>query len=244
MLDIKEIIEAFISWERFDHKNALSHFNKVKLQNVSKQQSYLGNLTAERGRVGARFSSINRTLQGQVPTTYLITDVFQNARRRSQEGNFDDAVARLYRCLEMVVQYTLLDQYGLVSSDIDLQKLESISIDKNHDEKTWNTLLQKLSNKKNERQKVEVGLVEGFEILFALNREHPVSKQYSSNAENLMESLSFRNRSILAHGIVPVNKDKYEEMDKIVANFVQRLVPDIEDRLRELDMCFEADILL
>jgi CRISPR-associated protein (TIGR02710 family) len=244
MLDIKEIIEAFISWERFDHKNALSHFNKVKLQNVSKQQNYLENLTSERGRVGARFSSINRTLQGQVPTTYLITDVFQNARRRSQEGNFDDAVARLYRCLEMVVQYTLLDQYGLVSSDIDLQKLESISIDKNHDEKTWNTLLQKLSNKKNERQKVEVGLVEGFEILFALNREHPVSKQYSSNAENLMESLSFRNRSILAHGIVPVNKDKYEEMDKIVANFVQRLVPDIEDRLRELDMCFKADILL
>jgi hypothetical protein len=45
MLDIKEIIEAFISWERFDNKNALSHFNRVKLQNVSKQQSYLENLT-------------------------------------------------------------------------------------------------------------------------------------------------------------------------------------------------------
>ena len=128
MLDIKEIIEGFISWERFDHKDALDHFRHVTLQNVGKQQGYLENLTTERKRTGARFSSINPTLQGQVPTISLILDIFQNARRRSKEGNFDDAVARLYRCLEMVVQYTLLDQYGLVSSDIDLEKIKSISI--------------------------------------------------------------------------------------------------------------------
>lgn len=133
MSDIKQIINAFISWERLDHKNALSYFKQVKLQNVSKQQSYLENLTTERKRLGARFSSTNPTLQGEVPTTYLITDIFQNARR-SQEGNFDDAVARLYRCLEMVVQYILLDRYSLVSSDIDLEKLKRISIDNNYDE--------------------------------------------------------------------------------------------------------------
>jgi hypothetical protein len=33
-------------------------------------------------------------------------------------------------------------------------------------------------------------------------------------------------------------------MDKIAANFVQGLVPDIEEKLKELDMCFKADILL
>jgi CRISPR-associated protein (TIGR02710 family) len=111
LLDIKEIIYAFISWERFDHKNALSHFSNVKLHNVGKQQTYLGRLTRERNRMIARFSSMmDPKLKTQVPTTYLITDIIQNARRRSQEGNFDDAVARLYRCLEMVLQYVLLDQ--------------------------------------------------------------------------------------------------------------------------------------
>jgi CRISPR-associated protein (TIGR02710 family) len=244
MLDIKQIIEAFISWERFDHKDALSHFEQVKLQNVSKQQSYLDKLTTERNRVSARCSSTNPTLQGQVPTTYLITDIFQNARRMSQEGNFDDAVARLYRCLEMVVQYILLDQYRLVSSDIDLEKLKNIiNINNNNDERTRDTLFQKLANKKNGRQKVEAGLVEGFEILSALNREHLVAKEYLTKTESLKQSLAFRNRSILAHGVVPVDKDKYEEMDEIVINFVQRLIPDIEDRLNKLDVCFKADIL-
>jgi CRISPR-associated protein (Cas_Cas02710) len=75
MLDIKEIIEAFISWERFDHKNALSHFKQVKMQNVTNQQTFHNKLTTERKRMSARFSSTNPTLRGKVPTTYLITDI-------------------------------------------------------------------------------------------------------------------------------------------------------------------------
>jgi hypothetical protein len=86
MLDIKEIIEAFISWERFDHKNALSHFKQVKMQNVTNQQTFHDKLTTERKRMSARFSSTNPTLRGKVPTTYLITDIFQNARRRLQSS--------------------------------------------------------------------------------------------------------------------------------------------------------------
>jgi len=237
ILDIKEIIEAFICWERFDHKHAISHFKQVKLQNTAMQLKYLDELTTERKRIGARFSSTNPTLQGKVPTTYLITDILQNARRRSQEGSFDDAVARLYRCLEMIVQYILLIEYGLVSSDIDLEKL------KNNNNKIPDTLFQKLSSKKNEKQKVEVGLIEGFELLSALNREHQIATEYSTKKEITKRRIDYRNASILAHGVDPVDKDKYEEMEKIVLNFVQKLIPDIEDRLKELDGCFKADML-
>ena len=39
-------------------------------------------------------------------------------------------------------------------------------------------LFQKLTSKKNSKQKVEVGLIEGFEILSALNREHSIAIEY------------------------------------------------------------------
>ena len=42
---------------------------------------------------------------------------------------------------------------------------------------------------------------------------------------------------------IPVDKDKYEEMDELVINFVRRLIPNIEDRLNELDLCFKTDII-
>jgi hypothetical protein len=35
--DVKKIVEGFMSWERFDHKNALGHFREVKLLSVEKQ---------------------------------------------------------------------------------------------------------------------------------------------------------------------------------------------------------------
>ena len=35
--DVKKIVEGFMSWGRFDHKNALGHFREVKLLSVEKQ---------------------------------------------------------------------------------------------------------------------------------------------------------------------------------------------------------------
>lgn len=120
-------------------------------------RKYLEDLRTEHNRNAPKLSSQYTNLKGNVPSTYIITDVFQNARRRSSEGNYDDAVARLYRCLEMVVQYVLLLEYNLSSSNIDLKILE--------EKKIPDILFQKLSSKRNGKQNIEVGLVEGFELL-------------------------------------------------------------------------------
>ena len=39
--DVKEILEGFISWERFDHRDALFHFGRVKSLSVEKQTNTL-----------------------------------------------------------------------------------------------------------------------------------------------------------------------------------------------------------
>src|SRR5919106_5464708 len=105
-----------------------------------------------------------------IPTADLILDVFCNARRRSDEGSYDDAVARLYRCLEMLEQHLLFMEHDLLTSDIDLEKLKG---------KIPPHLFQKLYDKKKyEKQKIEIGLVEGFEILSYLSEKHFMTKEY------------------------------------------------------------------
>ncbi|MGA7367629.1 MAG: hypothetical protein WBX01_00740 [Nitrososphaeraceae archaeon] len=51
--------------------------------------------------------------------------VFHNARRRSDEGTYDDAIARLYRCLEMIEQHLLFIEHNLVTSEINPEDLKN-----------------------------------------------------------------------------------------------------------------------
>ena len=44
---------------------------------------------------------------------YMLAFILNNARRREDENKFDDAVARLYRSLELFAQIRLSKEYGL-----------------------------------------------------------------------------------------------------------------------------------
>lgn len=224
ILDAGKIIEGFNSWEHFDHKAALIHLKKVKTPGISVAQlKYLEDLRGEHNQVAAACSSQLRNPMGKVPTKYLIIGIFQNAKRRSQTGSYDDAIAKLYRCLEMIAQYLLLLKHGLQSSDIDLEKLKN---------KIPDTLFEQLSSRKKWKQKIEVGLIECFEILSNLDKEHTITAQYLNKKQILKECLIYRNNSILAHGTTPTNRDNYEKMEQVVKDFVQALIPDVDDKLK------------
>ncbi len=248
--DIKEILEGFMSWERFDHKNALAHFRQVKTLSVETQKKHLDDIMTERNRINARLASLSNSAgesqvkdkekkkiphSANIPTIHLILDVFHNATRRSNEGNFDDAVARLYRCLEMLEQHLLFIEHNLLTSEINLDELKNkISPD----------YFQQLCDKKDDdKQRTEVGLVEGFEILSYLSEKHPVSIQYLAKKDVLKKCLSYRNHSILAHGTNPITRQEYESMEQVTKDFIELIISDLDKRLEEIDDLFEVQIL-
>jgi CRISPR-associated protein (Cas_Cas02710) len=71
----------------------------LKLYNTIPQKQYLETLLKDREYISRKWPD----LKSKVPSICLIVDIFQNARRKALESNFDDAVARLYRCIEMMV---------------------------------------------------------------------------------------------------------------------------------------------
>jgi CRISPR-associated protein (TIGR02710 family) len=244
--DVKEILEGFISWERFDHKSALAHFNQVKVLSVEQQKLYLNKVMTSRNRINARLVSLSATTEqsndkerkekiSNIPTTDLVLEVFFNAQRRSVEGNYDDAVARLYRCLEMLEQHLLFMEHNLLTSDINLEKIsDKIPLD----------YFQKLSKKKkNEKETIEVGLVEGFEIMVYLNEKHPVTKEYLIKKDLLKKCLRYRNFSILAHGTNPITKDDYELMEGVTKGFIKSIVIDVDSHANEIERLFDVRVL-
>ena len=99
------MLDSFVLWDRFQWREALTHGEQVGLAEA------LPDLHAWWQRVVAS----RRWLDGNEPevavTGYeLVQDLLLNADRRGRRGWYDDAVARLYRALELLAQtYTQLE---------------------------------------------------------------------------------------------------------------------------------------
>lgn len=234
--DLDNILNAFKKWERFDNMKALEFFEKVETIDVKIQMNYLRSFKNDLKQINEKIAqlkpgvSINKN--PTVPTISDILDIFHNSSRRAVEGKFDDAVARLYRCFEMIGQHLLFVECRQISSAFDLEMIRN---------EIPSDFFDRLSNTKN-GEKIKIGAIDGFEILSTIKKDHPVIKQYIENKNNIKKYLSFRNDSILAHGTKPINEDNYFDMSEFIKNFLKNLISDVDDKLKNIDNCFNFKI--
>ena len=118
----KQLAEGYSFWDKFEHKKALEVLRTFdnSLVNIEENKKFL-------------FSMEKREYKDY---RLLICDLLNNARRRMEEGKYDDSVARLYRITELIAQSVLRTKYEINSSDVDvwqlitLGKMEKKTIDK------------------------------------------------------------------------------------------------------------------
>ncbi len=128
------------------------------------------------GRVRGRLSAEN------------VVDMLENAGRRIvDQGRHDDGVARLYRCVEMWHQWRLGER------SISTQKVD------------W----EKVDSEAREKFLEEAGLIEPPEVL-ALRHARLLDRilggEDTEDDAVLRDLLQQRNRSILAHGLEPIDR--------------------------------------
>jgi len=204
-----QIVDAYDEWDKFNHDKAWELLSKVKIDNggIAKNKSFLGKMNSTKK-------------SGGFVEEFLIPDLLNNAERRIEEGKYDDAVARLYRCLEMIMQYTLKKDYGIDSSDVDTWRLK---VDLGVDEK----IVEELERKRID-DKIKIGLMEDINLLDILKSDLGQLK----NDNELRELIRKRNFSILAHGNEPVDKATAEKFLKKVLDVGRKVVRNI-DKKRE-----------
>ena len=149
---------------------------------------------------------------------FILASLLNNARRRCEEHKYDDAIARLYRALELIAQIRLKKQYKLNSSNIDLDILKNRNVDENY--------IEKLENLKDIKGRIRLSLYQDYELLNFLNDD--LGKYFEENYGKISNCIEFRNKSILAHGLNNQSLDDYKRFEKLVFDVANILTNKLE----------------
>jgi CRISPR-associated protein (TIGR02710 family) len=137
-----------------------------------------------------------------------LLELLANAHRRGKQARYDDAIARLYRSVELFAQNRLHRAFGALSGRIPLDSLDPILADK-----LRHTFPDDhIENEKGGR--LQLGCAKAFAALAysSLEDDHQLPQTY----ERLKDALGKRNDSWLAHGTRPASASDFDEMWKLV----------------------------
>lgn len=215
-LRIKVLSEIYDLWDKFDHNKACknlenmidsSEMSKVKKLLSSKMRNLNDNLTHLKACQDSDFSH------------HLLFDLIESATRRIEiENKYDDGVARLYRALEYLAQLRLREK-EIDSADVDIDKLPD-------------KLRQKYRDKKGDKAKLQLGMVEDYDLLNRLGEKvgqtflDDYKQDRNGNGGVLYKRLNQRNNSILAHGFQPVGEDGAWELLQLVSDYTKSVYCD------------------
>lgn len=207
----RQLAEGYSLWDKFEHKKALEILRTFdnSLVNIEANKRILFRM--EKG--------------GYKDYRLLICDLMNNAKRRGEEGKYDDAVARLYRITELIAQSVLRTKYEITSSDVDLWQLKSLN---RMEKKT----VEKYEKLRDEKGKIKLPLKKNFELLNDLRDE--IGEKFLAD-NHMKDMLAKRNNSILAHDLVPVAEEDAERMFEIVKEYVELVVEDAASLMEQSD---------
>ena len=196
------LAEAYALWDKFQHQKALKILKKIDMPKLAKNKQFLGQL-------------VDRLTKNKEPEPYLIADLICNAERRGKEQQkYDDAVARLYRTIELIAQYKLRKQYGINPSKAETSKIPKELLEK------WKVA--------EETGTIKLSLERDYELLKALGDK--IGQKYDEDKQ-LKNLLSKRNTSILAHGLEPVNKQTYQQLYAKTLEYAENTVVNLKQNI-------------
>lgn len=133
----------------------------------------------------------------------MFVDLLANAERRAQrESNYEDAMVRLARALEVLAQVRLSGR-GFQPGNIDPERLP-VSLRQEYVQKYTSSI----------DGKVKVGLEAGYRLLKELGDE--LGGAFQAQWNTLRALLEARNLSILAHGFLPMKAERYHQLWTLV----------------------------
>ncbi|MSP14762.1 MAG: TIGR02710 family CRISPR-associated protein [Chloroflexi bacterium] len=152
---------------------------------------------------------------------YRLVDIYTNAGRRARLGQYDDAVARLYRCLEMSATLQLVTRWQVGSPDApDTRHIEAAVGGREQLVQGYASLQGRPLPPPGSRWSLDDQMAI-LQIVEPSNNAAAVYRSMRKNIageETLMEK---RNRSILAHGTIPVTEGEARSFDDKVRAIIE-----------------------
>lgn len=195
--DTTDLLRILSLWDAFNHPEALQKADRLVQQRTAVGKA-LQNL-----QLYAPLTTLGQGSRDH-PTWERCSDLWRNACRTAHRQKYDDAIARLYRLTEAVVQAQLWLGHKVSNPPEIRQVPPEIR------EKGWRMTHR---SGKGEYQAVGLGLERSVELLLHYDTRDPVAAAMQAASEGNRLSpkwTSMRNNSILAHGYRVLKADDWE----------------------------------
>lgn len=204
---LQDMIKGYDFWDRFQHEESKKYLFRSQnlLLALSSEKKELKSLV---NQMEENLSFLQNLLTANKPYIFYFWDLLGNAKRRADlEHKFDDALARLYRALEVLGQLELKEKFEIETSNI---KETSIP------ERIKEEFIIKYKDKND--GKIKIPLYASFKLLDELDND--LGKEFIQAYEKeIRPILEQRNSSILAHGFKPIKKETFEKLWEVVLRF-------------------------
>ncbi|GAA6751817.1 TIGR02710 family CRISPR-associated CARF protein [Thermus antranikianii] len=209
---LRGVVEALMEWDRFRHREALGLLREhlpVALA-VAEAWGHGSKVRVLKGLEEGMGALEDIVEAGNRPTFPLLQDLLANAERRAALGRYDDALARLYRALELAAEADIHERLGFLLKD----------------PKTWpegfpETLRDRILRPRGLMELLEAA----FELDLAFGQHGTLAQRLYGEKNRLQALLARRHESILAHGTRPVGEEDYRRLLDFLQGLDPRLTP-------------------
>jgi len=202
---IYTLARAFEAWDRFYHEEAyklLEPYAKDFVKHKIALERILG-----RSKKTSGYEKVG--------------DLIRNAERRAVQSRYDDAVARLYRALELFAQLRL--KQILLTEEAEKEGAgEGFKL-------PLDSLPEGLRDKYRsyaEKGILKIGLIQDYKLLSDL--KDPVGLLFQKYKEKMLDTLRRRNYSILAHGLSPLREIEYNDVRGTINGFIEKAAAELK----------------
>lgn len=246
-----KIVRFYEAWDKFNDdldeiplNNYLEDIILDKIRSKENLREYFENEIPDfynQMKRNKRFLDKKITDKTSESIIYYLPDLLNNAQRRISEGKYDDAVARLYRAMELISQirlnqYNVLDKKKIDNNKsfyVDKEKLKKrlskgnlAEVDNIHFRGWQHDNVKVLESDSGKNYKLLRIFSDESKYDFTDSTRKLVTNFYKINPQ-----VQKRNKSILAHGLRPLNKIESEKLFKLVLNHSKKLCSNIENEM-------------
>jgi CRISPR-associated protein (TIGR02710 family) len=181
--------EGYGAWDVADYGTAL---DKLKLAREELSVAFVEAALADRAAEITSCITVHLPFLGKLRgklSVENVVDMVENARRRiTDQGRYDDGVARLYRAVEMWHQWSLQNRHSISTKQVDWEGVDE-------------------SSRERFRQATGVDrLPQMLDLVRARMLDGILGDEAHQDDNVLRDLLQKRNSSILAHGLQPISE--------------------------------------
>jgi CRISPR-associated protein (TIGR02710 family) len=207
---LRDLCRAFEAWDQFKHEEAWGFLGSyLEYPEIRLYGIYLKRVIQSRADIDPDFETTNG-IKGN--GFEKVQDLIMNAERRAVRQRYDDAVGRLYRALELLVQIHLLRSHDIRTGDVDINNIPH----------NWRDEYEELRYAHNNNQ-IRLSFRQSYRLLRVF-KDDPLSLLYEENAKKLEDILSVRNNSLFAHGFRPISAADYHRLKDNAVSFMKSAV--------------------